>query len=43
MKSARLEWVLKQLDEAVNILNEALEKYPKYAKVSTPFCLILIL
>lgn len=34
MKSARLEWVLKQLDESLIILNEALEKYPKYPKVN---------
>lgn len=34
MKSAKLEWVLKNVEEAVVMLDEALEKHPDFPKVS---------
>lgn len=35
MKSVKLEWVLKNVDGAIQMLDEALEKHPDFPKVTS--------
>lgn len=43
MKSAKLEWVLKNIKMAVKLLDEALEVHPDFPKVLSSLCLFSIL